>query len=229
MGKTIGDRYIDIETVQKDKRLTQDQIKLLISLATYKHAGVYDYSLINIKRSTIYLTTTLIPIKCSVHGVFKQDFYSHINTWNLRKECPLCQIGTTKKKKDVHVSKKVKPSKGSGSKGEQVVENFLKSKHISYSKQKTFNDCVNPKTGYKLRFDFYLTKHNMCIEFDGHQHFKESIGKYVNKHKITKNMFKQTSYRDSVKNLFCKKNSIRLLRIKFTDDVEQLLTESLHI
>lgn len=43
--------------------------------------------------------------------------------------------------------------------------------NIEYIKQKTFENCIDKR---KLKFDFYLIKLNICIEFDGIQHY-ESI------------------------------------------------------
>lgn len=44
--------------------------------------------------------------------------------------------------------------------------------NVSFEKEKTFIDCVNPKTNFLLRFDFYLPDYNIIIEYDGEQHFK---------------------------------------------------------
>ena len=79
---------------------------------------------------------------------------------------------------------------------ERLIEEILKESKINYIKQKTFNGCINPETGYKLRFDFYLPDYNCCIEYDGIQHFKpvEYFGG-VKK-------FKKDKYRDAIKDNF---------------------------
>ena len=37
----------------------------------------------------------------------------------------------------------------------------------------TFNWCVNQRTGYPLRFDFYLPDFHLIIELDGRQHWEQ--------------------------------------------------------
>lgn len=53
--------------------------------------------------------------------------------------------------------------------GEKKVFNFLKINKIKNIFQHTFDGCVGIKR--KLPFDFYLPDFNMCIEYDGRQHF----------------------------------------------------------
>ena len=43
--------------------------------------------------------------------------------------------------------------------------------NIEFKKEKKFKDC---KDKYQLPFDFYLPQYNLCIEFDGEQHFNPS-------------------------------------------------------
>lgn len=82
------------------------------------------------------------------------------------------------------------------SKGELLIEKILISNNINYIKQKTFNGCYNKR---KLPFDFYLPEFNMCIEYDGVQHYNEinywggiTYLEYVKNH-------------DNIKTLFCGK------------------------
>jgi predicted nucleic acid-binding Zn-ribbon protein len=55
------------------------------------------------------------------------------------------------------------------SKFENYIEYILIKNNINHQTQKTFDDC---KFKNKLKFDFYLVDENICIEFDGIQHFK---------------------------------------------------------
>jgi len=55
------------------------------------------------------------------------------------------------------------------SKGEKQIEKYLIDSNILHKTQHTFEEC---KFKNKLKFDFYLPEHNICIEFDGEQHFK---------------------------------------------------------
>ena len=57
------------------------------------------------------------------------------------------------------------------SKGEVKIMIFLESNNIKFIRQFKFNDCKYIKT---LSFDFYIPKYNLCIEYDGEQHFKKN-------------------------------------------------------
>lgn len=101
--------------------------------------------------------------------------------------------------------------------GEQIIASILKKYHISFVKEKTFEDCFNPKTKRKLKFDFYILprtiKNGQClpaclIEFDGKQH-------YVPWH--SQKDLEETKYRDFIKDNYCKQHMIPLIRIPFYD------------
>ena len=54
-----------------------------------------------------------------------------------------------------------------------------------------------------LRFDFYLPTYNLCIEYDGEQHF--SPIDFANKGSEWANSsFNQNQKRDEIKNQYCK-------------------------
>lgn len=89
---------------------------------------------------------------------------------------------------------------------------ILEELFIEYESQKTFEKCINPNTNAKLRFDFYLPKYNICIEYDGIQHFE-----YTNKGWNTKNNFTKIRFSDKIKNKYCQDNNIRLIRIPYTE------------
>lgn len=92
------------------------------------------------------------------------------------------------------------------SKGEYKIIQLLQSLNITFETQKSFKDCINPNTGRLLFFDFYLPDYNILIEYDGAQHYKdgwESVD--------------VIKYRDEIKNQYCKKNDIKLIRIPYYD------------
>lgn len=126
-----------------------------------------------------------------------------------------------------HWKAKVKHIKnGSGcpicknSKGERVIENFLKKESIIYEYQKKFKKC---RYKNELPFDFYLSNHNILIEYDGKQHFEvnEFFGGEIG--------FKELKIRDSIKTKFAKENSISLLRIPHTEfeNIEKIIVNFL--
>lgn len=98
------------------------------------------------------------------------------------------------------------------SKGEDLLDYLLGNMGIVYIRQKTFEDCINPKTNYKLKFDFYLPDYNCCIEYDGEMHFK-----YKNQGWNNKENFESTIERDNIKNKYCEDNGIKLIRIPYTE------------
>lgn len=96
----------------------------------------------------------------------------------------------------------------SPSKGETKISNVLDELNIEYVKQKKFEDCrdINP-----LPFDFYLPTYNMCIEFQGRQHY-EAVDCFGGEQE-----FKKCQKRDSIKAEYCKNNKIKLLCIAYWD------------
>lgn len=96
---------------------------------------------------------------------------------------------------------------------ELKVGKWLDKKHIEYRRQKTFDDCINPKTKRKLFFDYYLPKYNVCIEVDGAQHYKPV--KFCNNENYDEDeYFKSLQERDRIKTEYCKNHNIKLIRIK---------------
>ncbi|WP_202822921.1 zinc-ribbon domain-containing protein [Bacillus cereus] len=105
------------------------------------------------------------------------------------------------------------------SKGEQRIKQFLEEQSISFVQQKTFNDL---KYRSKLKFDFYIPSLNLCIEYDGKQHFQpvEVFGGVKE--------FELTQQRDAIKNNYCKENDIHLLRIPYTTrNIEKIVGATL--
>jgi hypothetical protein len=108
--------------------------------------------------------------------------------------------------------------------GEQEVGKILDDLSIRYEKEYEFTDCTNTKEGRfcrKLPFDFYLPELNTCIEYDGEQHFKES-------NLYGPEKFLATKKNDVLKNDFCKKNNIKLIRLHYKlKDLEENLKNAL--
>jgi very-short-patch-repair endonuclease len=94
--------------------------------------------------------------------------------------------------------------------GEKKLEIILSSINVDFIREYEFSDCINPLTRNRLRFDFYIPKYNMLIEFDGRQHhslLNDQSG----------NDFNKQVYRDSLKNKYCIDNNIKLIRFKSSD------------
>lgn len=99
------------------------------------------------------------------------------------------------------------------SKGEMFIEEILKENNIKYIPQKRFDDCRNIKP---LPFDFYLPDEITCVEYDGQQH------EYPVEYWGGEEKLQQQKINDSIKNEYCKEKGIRLIRIPYTmnkDDI----------
>ena len=103
--------------------------------------------------------------------------------------------------------------------GELKIRKFLEEQNIDYVQEKWFSDCrdINP-----LPFDFYLPKYNICIEFDGEQHFKDNH--------FFNFSFNLNRKHDNIKNEYCKNNNIKLIRISYLkiDSIQSILHNELH-
>ena len=120
-------------------------------------------------------------IICPEHGEFKQAAVKHLDG----QGCPVCYRNIV-------------------SKGEKFIRNFLISKEINFDEQKEI-------PGTKLRMDFFIPSKNMCIEYDGIQHF-EPRSRFGGKDE-----FDIQKDRDLRKNNYCKDNNIKLFRISYKD------------
>lgn len=109
------------------------------------------------------------------------------------------------------------------SKGEEFIENCLKNININYQREYRFNDCIGIKR--TLPFDFYLKDINMCIEYQGIQHYKpvEIFGGQA--------QFETQKINDSIKEKYCRDNDIRLLTIPYWEfnNIEEIINNKLNL
>jgi len=110
--------------------------------------------------------------------------------------------------------------KCNSSKGEKEVERVLKKLSIKHIREHSFEDCK--RGNYPLPFDFYLPDYNICIEYDGKQHYKpiDFFG--------GEKAFARRKKNDNIKGKYCKNNKIKLIRIPYTVvDIENFILEYL--
>jgi hypothetical protein len=119
-----------------------------------------------------------VKIICSEHGIFEQTPDAHLGQ---KQGCPKCNE----------------------SKGEKQIMTYLINKEIKFIYNKRFLDCKDNK---QLPFDFYLPDYNMCIEYDGDQHYR-SI-----KHFGGDKSFLDRQKKDMIKTNYCFDNKIKLIR-----------------
>ena len=111
------------------------------------------------------------------------------------------------------------------SQGENTIWNWLNYNKIKFEFQKRFENCKDKNT---LPFDFYIPKYNMCIEFQGSQHYDP--GFYIRKKKNQEEGMKKyliQKKHDEIKKNYCIQNNINFLEIKYTEKIEDKLKEAL--
>lgn len=110
------------------------------------------------------------------------------------------------------------------SKGVRKIKDILLNHNISFIQEKRYSDLIFNDTKYQARFDFYVDD-SYIIEYDGIQHFKSGNGQFDNKEK-----FQKTQDHDKIKNEYCFKNNIPIIRIPYTEldniDLEMLQPET---
>lgn len=96
------------------------------------------------------------------------------------------------------------------SKPVRELSDYFDERNIAYKREVVLPNCINPRTGYPLRFDFEVETPNglKYIEYDGEQHFYQVQGW---------GDLATTQFRDSVKNKFCKTHGLPLLRVPYTE------------
>lgn len=136
--------------------------------------------------------TIKVKIICPNHGIFEQIPDSHLRG----RGCPVCKE----------------------SMGEKMISKILSNLNVKFERQHKFDDCIGKK--YRLPFDFYLQDYNLCIEYDGEQHFKFRPNSFGAKEEKSLFNYQNLINNDKIKNEYCTKNNINLLRIKF-DEIEE--------
>lgn len=96
------------------------------------------------------------------------------------------------------------------SKGEATIKEALVSMGCAYEPQKKFQDLG------AMRYDFYLPKQRVLIEYDGQQHFHPTRFGGMS-WSAAYDHFKGTKNRDILKNEYALKNNLTILRIPYWD------------
>lgn len=138
---------------------------------------------------------TPLLIECS-HG---HQYWVTWNKFQQKRRCPKCNSSTP----------------------EQIIFEWLDLHKILYVKEKIFKDCKDERY---LPFDFYLPNYNICIEYDGEQHYKD-VSFRGNKTKL-----EYIQKHDSIKTKFCIDNNIKLIRIPYWEfkNIEDILAKEIN-
>ncbi|MDD4695867.1 MAG: hypothetical protein PHW42_05495 [Patescibacteria group bacterium] len=145
-------------------------------------------------------------IKCK-NDVSHCSYYIACENFKIGRRCPACKE----------------------SKGEKEISKFLINNNIKYIFQKEYNRLIG-LGGCNLRFDFSIPSLNINIEFDGEGHFKpiDFNGEGI---EIAKEKFEILKCHDKLKNEYCKKYKIKLIRIPYWDfdNIEEILKKELKL
>ena len=172
-------------TCSDNKKLTTEEF---IRRSTEKHGDKYDYS----KSKYINNRTKVIIIchKKDKNGIEHGEFYTTPHSHMQGSGCPKC-------KQNYRL--------------ENEVRLLLNKNNITFEEKPTLNGL---KYKLPLKPDFYLPNEKIMIECQGEQHFKPiNFGNY-DKKTINKK-FEENLIRDKIKEEYCKKNGIKL--IKYTN------------
>ena len=135
-------------------------------------------------------------IQCPNGHIFSMNF----DKFKIGQRCPICM----------------------GSSGEKEIRSCLEEMKVSFVEQKRFKDC---RSVLPLPFDFFIPSLNVCIEYDGEQHFLiNCFGDKDGKALL------ETQKRDNIKTQYCSDNNIKLIRIPYWEfnNIEKILKETIN-
>lgn len=191
------------ETRAMKRRLNYDEIKYFIEVESGSGCKLLSKTYKNSK--------TKIRIRCKCGNEFT-TLFSIFRDYD-KRECHVCS-----------------QKNNLTSKGELKIEEWMIKNGIAYDTQVTFRDCRNEKV---LPFDFVVynnkshQKIKLIIEYDGKQHY--GIGLFGGTEEEMLKNFERVRVNDQIKNSYCFKKAISLLRIPYTKyaKIDEILTNAL--
>jgi hypothetical protein len=149
-----------------------------------------------------------------IHGD-KYDYSKVIYTGISNKVEIICsKHGSFFQEPNVHINMKCNCPECNVSKGEEQIAIFLNQNNINYIFQ--YQVRINDSYHY---YDFYLPDHNIIIEFNGMQHYKPI--KFFGGQEA----FDYLQVRDKIKKQYCLENQLKLVIIRYDDNVEEILNK----
>ena len=165
----------------------------------------------NAKTRTLSSEEVFYRIKDSGGKLLNKEEYSGWYVRNLKIVCPICQqhyFVTSLYQFLRNPDMACKECSRSKSMGERKIAQYLKEHNIDFIDEHRFIDCrdANP-----LPFDFYIPNYNVCIEYQGEQHYRP-----INFFGGKEAFIKRKSH-DQMKYEYCKNNNIQLIAIHYSD------------
>ncbi len=144
---------------------------------------------------------TLITIVCKKHGNISISPWSHLGGTG----CPKCKVS---------------------SRGEEKIKEFLIKNKIEFKQQVRFKNCKN-RTLLPFDFQVFINGAFVLIEYDGEGHFWPIKWSKKMTSIQVKTAFQKVQRNDKIKDSYCDKNHISLIRISYFefDNIEDILTE----
>jgi Zn finger protein HypA/HybF involved in hydrogenase expression/very-short-patch-repair endonuclease len=156
----------------------------------------------NYNRNKKLTTKKFISMSQKIHGEmydYSKSVYVNAKT-KITIVCKKCEMEFNQLPR-AHIYEKQGCPKCKMSHGETKISNILSVLNIPFIPQHRFKDCkgkIKP-----LPFDFFIPSLNICIEYDGKQHYDKS-SKYYNEELINN---------DKIKTNYCDNKKIKLIRI----------------
>lgn len=147
-------------------------------------------------------------------NIFEKSASYMLNHGHSRLACPRCRWRIEDKRLKEHDKKFPRISSG-----EWHVMKYLSSHNIPNVYGYI---CEHLRYNGHLHFDFWLPKYRIAIEYDGRQHF-EPVNFFGGK-----KGFRLEKKRDHLKNRYCKKHHIKLIRIAYNQSIKKVLDEKLN-
>lgn len=163
------------------------------------HGNQYDYSKVKYVNAI-----TKVEIICYKHGSFWQTRDKHVVYGT---GCPKCSDGV--------------------SRGERRIQNILDTCGITYEREKRFADLYGSTRNSRLRYDFWIPSFNLLIEYDGEHHFSavRTKGRLTKEQAIDRH--DATVINDAKKTEYAQANGYNLERIRYDQNVEEVLSKIL--
>jgi hypothetical protein len=131
---------------------------------------------------------TDMEIICAIHGSFWATPNNHLKG----SGCPRCRE----------------------SKGEKEIAKYLDKNKIRYKTGERFDNCRDKRV---LPFDFYLKEFDICMEYQGEQHYRHvNFSGKMTTDEMEENL-KGVQKRDKIKKDYCNNNNILLIEIPYWD------------
>lgn len=125
------------------------------------------------------------------HNICGREYEATPNKFLLGRRCPYCSVNNSKAEEIIY---------------KELLKNGLAECDIT--RQKKYSDL---KDKSYLRYDFYIGKFNLLLEFDGEQHYKPF------RRADGKKRLDDTKKHDKMKDEYAVAHNIRLVRIPYTE------------